>query len=316
MISLRKSVAFVAVAVSAIAAFSPAQADVMSGAMVNMTNFVVRGSSGSILDAADFGFLTFTSSTGYTVSLSGNADASDSSTVAGTDFAPVCLGGACPVLTDNVFAKLFAPPVAGNYAAMDQFEGGAPVNGITGLTAPAHVANAAYVGLTGTAIGSSVTDNNLQSSMTFVLNQAQGITFAFDVDAYLQASVTSDESFPAFATASYQMDFTLRNLSTGQTVYTFSPDLFAASAGIGGIKTVSLNAPLPFDIEVSNDTGGPIGFSSTTVALNSGTLYQLSARIQTNADAQKVPEPETLSLIGAGMLLAGFARARRKKTAA
>ena len=68
------------------------------------------------------------------------------------------------------------------------------------------------------------------------------------------------------------------------------------------VKSISLNAPLPFDIGFSKSTGGTINFNSLTPVLSANVLYQLSARINTNADAKRVPEPLSLSLIGIGLI--------------
>ncbi len=296
-------------------AAAPAQAYVMASSMVKMTDFVIKGSNGNQLDASDFSFLTFTNSADQSVALTGFATVSNSSASASTpiDFAPICVGAACnPIVPDNTFPKLFAPPATGNYSAADQQEAGAPITGLSGFGSPATVANGSYVGLdTGDVDGSANSNNNLNSSFTFSLTQATGITFEFKVDAYLQAAVQAfpTETFPAFATASYQMDFTITNVSTQDQVWTFAPDLFG-----GGVKTLSLNAPLPIDVELTKNTGGPKSFSSTTPILEAGTLYQLSARIQTNADAARVPEPATLSILGIGLLGLGASRVRARQS--
>jgi len=306
----KKGLALATMGVVALAAASSAQADVMASAMVNMTNFTIQDAGGTVLDASDFSFLTFTSSAGYTADLDGFAPLTGSSVLPSTDFPAVCVGGGCnPILPNNTFPKLTAPP-GGNYAATDQLESGAPITGL-GLAIPAVIANGAYVGLdSGTLASSGVSDNNLNSSFIFNLVQAGGIKFDFMADAYLQVAVTSDEIFPGFATASYQTEFSILNLSTGLTIFTYAPDLFGDLT-----KTLSLNAPLPVDLEITRNTGGAVGFSSTTVGLNATDLYQLSARIQVNADARRVdiPEPLMLGLMGFGLLGFGAVRQRSRK---
>lgn len=305
---LKTAALLAATALSAVMV-SPANAYVMAGSMVKMTNFVIQGSNGNTLDYVnDFSFLTFTSSADQSVGLTGFADISNAGNMAPIDFAPICLGAGCnPILPNNSFPKLTAPPTPLNYAAADQEEGGAPISSLPGgFPTGATVANGSYVGIdTGSAVGSGNSNNNLNSSFVFSLNQDQGITFDFDVDAFLQSALTSDENFPSFATASYQMDFTITNLTAGgTTVWTYSPDLFG-----DGTKTISLNAPLPIDVEAIRDTGGAVNFTSTTAALTAGTLYQLSARIQTNADAgREVPAPAVLALMAIGLLGIGAVR--------
>ncbi len=326
----KTALALAASASLALLAAQPAQAYVMASAMVNMSNFLIKKADGTIMDAGDFDFLTFTTSADYAVDLTGfgNVGGSGSSFTSSIDFPPLCLGAACnPILPDNSFPKLFAPPVTGNYVAADQLETGAPITGLSGFGGlGAHVANGSYAGLdVGTVFASADSNNNLNASFIFKLNQAGGVSFSFDVDAFLQVAVSAfpDERFPAFATASYQMDFSLTNLSAGGiAVWNYAPDLFG-----DGIKTLSLNAPLPFNVQNVRNTcfdGVNIptlfsnavcnkSFTGATPGLNNTDLYQLSARIQTNVDALRVSEPGMLGLLGLGLVGLGLARRLRRQ---
>lgn len=312
-----------ALAVLGAAAAVPAQAYVMAGSMVNMKDFTIKDATGATIDRSAFGSLDFTTSADQSVALTGYAGVNNSASSAtgSINFAPICVGAACNPVTADVFPKFFAPPGAGNYVAADQYESGAPVSGLPNFpVVGANVADGSYVALTdGTVDGSGNSNNNLNAKWTFSLNSATALTFDFMVDAYLQAAISDDEIFPGYATASYQMDFTITDLSNGGvTVWTYAPDLFGDTT-----KTLSLNAPLPMDIESIRNTCVTKtdasdcfkSFSSSTGVLSANTLYQLSARIQTNVDAtrvQQVPEPGVLGLLGLGLAALGFTRRRRE----
>ncbi|WP_412851882.1 EDSAP-1 family PEP-CTERM protein [Ectothiorhodospira shaposhnikovii] len=308
--TLRRNLLAVAVTGTLVlAGAGQAHAYVMAGGVLNMTNFMISGSGGQ-LDASDFSVLTFVGTADVNGSLTGSGGGAfaidDSTTQTGVpiDIGAQCVGNGCLGLglTENTFPKLTAPPTTGNYAAGDQFESGSPITGLPGFgNDPANIANASYVGVDiGSADASSNSNNNLNTSFIFSLAQDDGLTFSFDLDAFLQVAVSSNEVFPAFATAAYSLSFSITDLSNGgATIWNFTPDVFG-----DGTNTLSLNAPLPMNIELIRDTGGPINFSSTTAPLLAGNLYQASFRmtIETDAGRAVVPEPASLALFGLGLL--------------
>lgn len=301
-------------------------ADVMASAMVKVTNFRILGSDNQILDATgantanptgDFATLAFTNNADQTVALSGFAPVVNSSNATNADFAPICVGAGCsPITPNNTFPKLTNASLSqpnGNYSAADQLQNGAPITGIPGLSDPATVATGSYVNIdTGSSIGSATSNDGLQSSFVFRLNQDQGITFDFDVDAWLQVFVSGSETFPSRAAASIESDLSIVEInadgSTGATVFSASPDLFAT-----GPNELALGSFLNTDLEITRNTGGPVHFAITTGVLSANKSYQLTANVQAKADATRdVPEPGMLALMGMGLLGMGMARRHGK----
>ena len=141
----------VAVAVAGAATFlaaAPAHAYVMGTSILDMQNFLIQGTfdgegDGTItrtLDFADFSLLTYTTTADTSGSLTGSGSfswpgTSPSVTYPTTiDLPYSCVGSGCGALsvTSNGFEQVLAPP-AGNYAAADQYEFGAPISGLTGF---------------------------------------------------------------------------------------------------------------------------------------------------------------------------------------
>ncbi|HNQ04286.1 MAG TPA: EDSAP-1 family PEP-CTERM protein [Thiobacillaceae bacterium] len=297
-----------AAALCATVATVPAHAYVSATAVFEMSNLLFSNSgTGTTLDASDFSFLTWTTTAGMSGNLNAATFGPFSSSAANTNFAPACVGSGCGALglVNDSWAHAGDPPV-GDYAAADQLESGAPITGITGLVAPATIGQSAYAALaSGSGLASADTNNNLNSSFVFKLGSSMAVDIDFDMDAYMMVSVTGSEAFPGFATANTEQVFTITDLSTGTDIFTWSVDIFG-----GGTKTISLNAPLPGSFTLTrNEVAGH--FNNTTPILTAGTLYQLSARSNVNADVGRaVPEPAVLGLLGIGLLGLGLARRR------
>lgn len=310
MLKLRKtSVALAAAGLLVAVASGNAQAYVMASAVVQLQDFTLSyNGSGVALAASDFTSLTYTSTGAYSGTLPGTPGFNSSSSATPVNLPAVSVGSGSGALAlaNDAFPHLAAAPV-GNYAAADQFEAGAPITGLPGLALGAQIADAAYAGLTTqSALSHSQSTNNLQSSFVFALGKGGAIDLSFAAKAYLQVAVSAGEIAPGFANASYEQVFSLVDLTTGLTVFTYTPEFFA-----DGTNTLSLNAPLPGDTQLTRENLAFVDYLATTPVLTAGTLYQLSIRTNTNADAQRVPEPSTLALLGLGFLGFGFGAKRR-----
>jgi hypothetical protein len=311
MLKLKKtSVALAAAGLLVAVASGSAQAYVMASATVELQNFQLKYNvGGAVLDAGDFSFLTYTSTGAYSGTLPGTPGYNQASTATPVNLPAVCVGSGCGALAlvNDTFPHLAAAPV-GNYSAADQFESGAPITGLPGLPLGADIKDAAYAGLTTqSALSHSQSTNNLNTSFRFALTKGGAIDLSFAAKAYLQVAVSAGEHSPGFATAAYEQAFSLTDLTTGLTIFNYSPDFLG-----GNTKTLSLNAPLPIDIELQRENLAFINYLATTPVLTAGKLYQLSARTNTNADVQRVPEPGTLALLGLGFL--GFCFSAKKRS--
>lgn len=315
--------------VALVATSGSAQAGAMSGAMVNMTNFqILKSTDGGATSAgtvafADLSQLSFTSTMDMQATLNGtttgNIDQTSQTFSNGIDAPATCVGtgciGAINFTTDNLFPEPVAP-VQGNYAAVDQLETGSPITGLTGYSGLADIANGAYVGLaTGGGSATTTSNNNLQASWQFtVASGINALAFDFDLAVFLQAFLDFGEESPTFATANYDINFTLSCLSgTDCGLFGLPSVAFAPSILPGSTKTVSLNAPLASGVEVSLTNSGHQ--NSGFIPVIAGTSLQLSARINTLADLVRVevPEPGVLALLGLGLF--GIRATLRKKAA-
>lgn len=304
-------------------ATTPLYAGISATAVTDMTNFLIKGSDGNVLDATtDFVSLSFPASADLNGDVTTeNSDGStttddytDGSTIIPIDL-PVGCAGTCPTVGENLFPIISGQQTA-DYSTADTEEGGAPIANITGLATGANVSNAAYVSIANIqASASANSNNNLNANFTLTKDQPNGLNFSFDMRAYLEAYVDDFEVQPGFSTANYVFEITVTDELSGVKVLSWKPN------GKAGIEVGTENAD-PFDLNetisklapasIALTTGGihvagtasTGNFSANTLPLYAGRPYQLSARINTNTDARRQEIPQ---LVGSCRMTGGNA---------
>jgi hypothetical protein len=230
-------------------------------------------------------------------------------------------------------------PMSGNFATTGANDYGTPVSGF-GVATQNHVNifSGSYASLNSTGTAGTDANVGLTSSFQFKVATAASLTFNFDIGAYIATYLSNTDL--QTAKSAYTVTFTLEDAS-GNSALNKASNANINSAGTFSL-TNNVSAPVPGNGKIQQksilssnvisqlsypNNGIPAltpGINVTTFALNTISqtfqtnvldatqLYSLTATITTDANVQlkTVAEPDTLALLGIGLL--GMALASRK----
>jgi len=320
-----------------------ANAGAMATAILDLQNllFIDPGTGLPLANGTNVTVIGFSQNANATATLNGTTVGVSVPSGIGIDIAPQCLGAGCgdPRLASNTFGSAGVySTVAGDpsppgspVSQSDQLESGSPVSGVSDgmggfLATPARVAASSTTSLFGNSSGDADANNGITAQFTFILTSDGTVRIEFDATAYLETFVqflpiTLGES----AQASYDVSFSVDNLTTGMNVFSWTPD--GAGGGITGgtelLDPFDLNDTISntdilggnffrpggiFNVKGSTATGS---FAALTPVLAVGDSYQLTARMGTRVDVASVPEPGTLGLLGLALVGIGYFGRRR-----
>jgi PEP-CTERM motif len=314
MKTFKQKMQVVAVA-AALGVAGGAQAGVIGQSVLELSGLVFTSGGSPIVLGTQINGLVFSDSTDITATLNG---VSSTTSINTNIFAPLdalqqCVGN-CGGFGQNDYTHHVAQTV--NVARGDTFLNNAPIiNPVQPVGANARSLAEVQVG---GGSGSTQSNLGLLSTFTFTALNNGPIGISFNADMYLIAAITANLNIGSNAQASSTWDIDLRNVTTGARVFRWAPDgiLNAAAGEISDPCALNdtIAAQIPGTSVVSTCVGA---FSAQTNNLVAGNVYTLNIRHNTLADATAVPEPESLGLLGIGLLglVAGLRRRKAKVVA-
>jgi hypothetical protein len=156
---------------------------------------------------------------------------------------------------------------------------------------------------TGNAIGSANGNNlGVQTSITFEAGFTGTMNFSYAVDAYLRAVLSADAP-GVQANGDIQFKVSLLDSTTGD-------DQVHAPNAINKSRSATVPGN-DFEYALNAGTGGNTFSDSFTVV--AGRQYQLTIDHSSDANAQVIPEPASLAILGAGLLGMGVVRRQQRR---
>jgi hypothetical protein len=289
---------------------SPVQADAMAQSLLNINSFTIRKA-----DSAEGGDTKFNPATDFSIlNINNTGDVSAS-------LAPTTLtdsGG--PINADIDLTKTvgdyvdpYTPIEKPNLVTKTGVTSEASIKG-DALTDSSTAKVGNIVSLKSEGNGTAQSNTGLTSEFTFVLEDDAKIQFAFEAERFLRAYLGQDD-----VNAQASVDWLLEINDGDTNVFSWSPDGVKGSGIVGGTEFLDdfrLNGTVGANSLVDNQRPYTTGkFEAETNLLAEGVLYTLNITHKGVADAEFVPEPETLSLLGLAFLGLAFTRRRGSQAA-
>jgi hypothetical protein len=194
-------------------------------------------------------------------------------------------------------------------------------------TATLTARNAAETNIAGNGFGNADGTNKSSTQLGVTVGNCPAggcaISFAFDADPFIHATVDSGANASSVARGTIGFQITLASVATGAIVFNWTPDGSLGTGLAGGIESAdaeNLNATLAAFAGQDLTHSGPYAagtfghYAAVTNALAAGT-YTLSIFMDEKTDVQRVgtiPEPETYALMFGGLVAMGFIVRRRR----
>ncbi|WP_338763981.1 PEP-CTERM sorting domain-containing protein [Massilia sp. METH4] len=297
------------VAATATFGMQSASAGTFASAILDINNFKISHSNGSVYWNTDFSKLTGVNDAHATASLNG-VHKSLSSIGPRPDVAHQCIGSPCPAFGENNFTPFNTKtPMGGNFGYADQNFLGSAIS-VNGAAAGARSQTRADVATTyNMQFANSNSSVGSSNTMSFRLGASDTMTVSFDATPFAMAYSSPEGRPVTTANARISWSVNIVDLATGETVFEYAPARLNSMAAVS--RTHGNNGT-----SLYNESGTIFNMAATSPLLMANRDYQITVQHNTLVSAlqQEVPEPGSLAIVGAGLFAMTLGRRLRKST--